>query len=80
MLNYHGKMIRLKNHVTELDRLLRIGRFEEAQTEFNTVCGKVFGLYLSDLFPDECERLVEMVASPGAAIFLVSRLRLRSQH
>lgn len=63
-------MIKLKDYVTELDRLTRLGRFEDAHAEFDGICQTILGACLSDLFSDECERLGEMVNSPGAAIFL----------
>jgi|ERR1700730_4946312 hypothetical protein len=63
-------MIRLKDYAIELDRLTRLGRFEDAQAEFDGICQAVFGACLDDLFSDECERLGEMVNAPGAAIFL----------
>jgi hypothetical protein len=63
-------MIRLDNYTEELGRLSKTGLYEEIYAEFTSVCLKVLGVYLHELFDEDCKRLGEMVPNPAQAIRL----------
>ncbi len=68
MPEYCHKMIRLDDYTEKLGRLNNWGLYDEAYAEFNSVCMKILGVYLHDLFDEDCERLGEMVPDCAKAI------------
>ena len=63
-------MIRFDHYTGKLGRLKETGLYDEIYAEFTSVCTKVLGIYLHDLFDEDCERLGEMVPDAARAIRL----------
>jgi hypothetical protein len=63
-------MIRFSNYTEKLGRLKKTGLYDEAYAEFTSICQRVLGVYLHDLFDEDCVRLGEMVPNPAQAIRL----------
>jgi len=68
MPEYSHNMIRFHEYTEKLGRLNNSGLYDEAYAEFTSVCMKILGIYLHDLFYEDYERLGEMVPNPAAAI------------
>ena len=68
MPEYSRNMIRMDNYTEKLGRLNKSGLHDEAYAEFTSICMKVLGVYLHDLFDEDCERLCEMVPDAAQAI------------
>jgi hypothetical protein len=61
-------MIRLDDYTAKLGHLNKSGLYDEAYAEFTVICTKVLGIYLHDLFNEDCERLGEMVPDCAQAL------------
>lgn len=63
-------MIRLDDYTEKLGHLNDAGLYDEAYAEFTCICMKILGVYLHDLFNEDCKRLGEMVPDSAKAIRL----------